>query len=406
MLRALLAVLLLAPAAAAAPPLRLDLAEAMRRAERNAPEIGPRRAALAGSRDVESAAAGVLATPPRVELAVGPRWHGEPSSAGLEVSAGVWQDFPLGGYLATRRRLARSLGTESRARLEVARHDARLGAALAWLDARLAAELVEIRRRSLADAREILRIASARVRAGSAAPAEETMARSVVGRARTELLDVEGRRFVAETRVRHLTGIAPGTPIELAGALDAADRLPVRRSCASPDIAAADAAARRGALDGELTRAASRPVLSIGPSVTREGTGDWIVLGRVSLPLPVVDPAAVEVARARTQADVARAEAAALRRVVARERTLAAEERRHAREVRDSLVRGVLGPAREAVRQTLVQYAAGSVDASTVLAAQRELLAAEERWAEAAAEVRRADLTLARVLGCRIGGRR
>lgn len=397
--RALIVCVFLAPAAQA-QAVRLDLSEATRRAERNAPELGPHVAAVNASREVARAASAILPAPPRLELAAGPRWHTEPSGAGIDLSAGLWQDLPLGGVIGARRRLAGSLRSEARARLEVARHDVRLQAALAWVDARLGAEVVEIRRRSLAEAVEILRIATARVRAGSAPPAEETLARSVRGRARADLLAAQGRRFVAETRLRHLTGIARKTPIVLVGALDAAEGPVLGDQCQSPDLAVADARARRRAVDGELTRAAGRPMLGIGPSVTREATGDWIVLGRLSIPLPIVDPVAVESARARSEARVARAEATALRSVLEREIALATEERRHAREVRRAIAKEVLGPAREAVRQTLAQYAAGSIDAAALLAARRELADAEQTWAEAAAEVRRADLTMARVLGC------
>ena len=59
----------------------------------------------------------------------------------------------------------------------------------------------------------------------------------------------------------------------------------------------------------------------------------------------------------------------------------------------------MIGPAREALRQTLAQYEAGNGDTATVLSARRELLLAEERWAEAAADVRRADVRLMRLLG-------
>jgi outer membrane protein TolC len=115
--------------------------------------------------------------------------------------------------------------------------------------------------------------------------------------------------------------------------------------------------------------------------------------------LPLVSAGVLDTARARADASVQRAEGRHLRAALERELDLAVHERKHAREVRDALHDGVLGPASEALRQSLAQYEAGSIDTATVLAARRELLAAEERWAEAAADVRRADVRLMRLAG-------
>jgi outer membrane protein TolC len=390
--------------AAAAPPVQLGLEQAAERAERLAPELGPARAAVTGARRARRAASAVLSAPPRIELAAGPRWHSDPRETGIDVSVGAWQDLSLGGLVGARRSFARSLDGEARARLELTRQDARTRAALAWIDARLARELVRVRQQSLEHAREIARIARARVDAGSVAPAEETLAQVAVGNARAQLLDAGGRKLVAETRLRQLTGIAARSPIELVGPLDAPER-PGIRACRSPDLALAEARTRSSRASAEATRALGRPVLSLGPSLTREATGDLILLARAAFPLPFTNPAALDAARADAEADVARAETSALRRNLQRESELAREEGQHARELRQALAEGVVSPAREALRQTLAQFAAGKIDTSVVLAARRELLAAEERWAEAAADARRADLTLARLLGCAGGTR-
>jgi outer membrane protein TolC len=397
----LLALLTLGRPATASPPVRLSLEEAMRRAEQHAPELGPRRAAMAGTREVRDAAGAVLVAPPRVELGAGPRWRSDDSRTGLELTLGAWLDLPLGRQLGARRRFASALEAEARARLDQAEHDARTLAGLAWIEARLARELVGIRESSLVDAREIARIARARVDAGGAPPEEKSIAEAAAGRAQADLLDAIGKRFVADVRLRHLLGISREAQLELTGPLDAPER-PPSRECKSPDLQAAEAASRRSELLADATLAAGGPMLSVGPSATREGTGDWVLLGRVAFPLPLANPNAVEAARARSEALVARAEGESLRRTLERELDLAREERRHSRELRDALASGVVAPAREALRQALAQYAAGRGGTSLVLAARRELLSAEERRAEAAAEVRRADLLLARLLGCDI----
>ncbi|MCC6903218.1 MAG: TolC family protein [Polyangiaceae bacterium] len=389
---------------ARAAPVRMDLAEAMRRAEQVAPALGPRRAAVQSGGELARAADQKLSVPPRVEVEVGPRFRSDPSRAGVDATLGLWQDLPLGGLGSARSRWASAARGEAAARLSVTLQEVRAEAALSWIEVRLARELERIRGESLQHALTIAKLAGARVRAGSVPPSEEASAQALAGRARAEVLDAEGRRFVAETALRHLTGTQTRTlevdgPLELVDQPLALPELVARARAGQPDVLAADAAAARSERALEMTRAFGKPSLSVGPSVTREATGDFIVLARASFPLPVVSPGALETARARSEAAVQRAEARHVRASLERELDLAVHERKHARELRDALREGVIGPAREALRQSLAQYEAGSIDTATVLSARRELLAAEERWAEAAADVRRADIRLMRLVG-------
>jgi len=404
-----LSIALLVAGSVSADPVRLDLSETVRRAEQHAPSLAPRRTAVAASQRLSRSADGALSLPPRLELEVGPRWRGATRDLGIDATAGAWQDLPLGGLGNARARYADGAVRQARARFEVARHDARERAALAWIDARLARELVRIRSESLEHAQSILRVASARVRAGSAAPSEEAVARATLGRARAELIEARGKRFVADTELRFVTGLARGRALETVGSLDARDErlalgpLITAARSSQPDVTLAESSAEAHARAASLVRSSGKPLLSVGPSVTRESTGDWIVLARVAVPLPLVDPARFDAARAATEADVARAEARYARTAVERDLGLALEEREHSREMRDVLKEGAVVPAREALRQALSQYEAGSGDSASVLMARRELLAAEEKWAFAAADVRRADVRLARLVGRRPG---
>ncbi|MEB2324051.1 MAG: TolC family protein, partial [Sorangiineae bacterium] len=309
------------------------------------------------------------------------------------------------GYAGARRDLARALGREAHAGLAVAERDVAARAALAWIDARLAREIVHIRDESLKDAASLVQLAAARVGAGSASPGEEALARAVLGSARAEALDAEGRRVVADAALRYVTGLAPAQPLELAGPLDTRDppldarRLLSRAGAVHPDVELARATATRELRTSDVARAGGKPYLSVGPVVTREGTGDWLVQGRIAVPLPLVNPAALEASRARSEAGVAEADARRLEARLGGEIQMALHEREHARELREALLSGAITPAREALRVSERQYEAGSGELSTVLGARRALLDAEERWAEAAADVRRADVKLARALG-------
>ena len=146
----------------------------------------------------------------------------------------------------------------------------------------------------------------------------------------------------------------------------------------------------------ELGKSAGKPHIEIGPSVTHEGTGDWIFFGNVSVPLPGVDPFAADNAVRRTEAEMARARVAVAERGALKEVEIALHEREHALELRESLRHGTIEPSTQAVREYQLQYEAGRIDLTTLLAARRELLNAEERWAVAAADVQRAEVRLMR----------
>jgi outer membrane protein TolC len=210
---------------------------------------------------------------------------------------------------------------------------------------------------------------------------------------------------VADASLRYLTALPPNTPVELTGSLDAPtgelDRGGVLRLARGEqlDRQAARRAVERATSAAEMVAAGGKPLLALGPSVTREATGDWILLLRVGVPLPLVNPAGVEASRLRLEAEVAAATARYVDSALERDVLLALEERTHARELAKVLGDSVVGAAAEALRLAVLQYEAGKTDSAVALAARRELLAAEDRRAQAAADVRRADIRLARLLG-------
>jgi cobalt-zinc-cadmium efflux system outer membrane protein len=382
----------------------LDLATVARLARARSPTLQIGRAAVAASPDIARAAGAIFPTPPRLELQAGPRMQ-RGGGAGAEWTVAAWQDLSLGGLGAARRDLSASLKREANAGLTVAELDAAARGALVWTDARLALELERLRTEALAAAEELLRVAEVRVQSGRADPGESALAQSVVGSARAAVLDAEGRRFVAETELRFFTGLAPDANVRVAGEFEAKDAPldPETLLSASrgrqPDVALSVAGAERRERAVEVALATGRPFLAVGPLVTHEGTGDWIVQARVAAPLPFVNPNAFEGARAKSDALIARAEASERRARLEAEIRMLLHEREHARAVRDTLREGSLLPARLALDVASKQYAVGRAELGTVLVARRELLDAEQRWAEAVADVWRADVRLSRALG-------
>ena len=399
-LSSLVAVLALAASAHGEPALRLSMPDAQARARRHAPELVLPRAALRSSAQLHDAAGAALARPPRVDASVGPRWRSDVNEWGIDATVGVWQDLSLGGLGRARRAYATAFERQARAELERTALEAATQAGLLWVDARFATELLKIRQQALDDAGELQRIARARVEAGRSPPSEQALANALVGGARAGVLEARGRLSVALTELRALIGLDPETTVVVVGELDAAGAATrVGSAGLAPDIAASRAAALSSSSAAELERAAGRSFLSLGSSLSREGTGDYIVLGRVELPLPFVNPAAFAAVRQDAEARIAQARVQQIGAQIERDVRLAAEERRHARELRDSLAQEVVAPARAALEQARREYQVGKGELAAVLAARRELLGTLERFTEAAAVVRRADLRLERLLG-------
>jgi hypothetical protein len=272
---------------AEAGTLTIDLPMAIRLAEMHAPELLGPEAERLGVSGFRAAADRSLHRPPRLEVSMGPRHVPGVGRLGMDATLGMFQEFSTGRYGAELDRYA-------------VRRDARVRASLAWLDALEARELLSIRQRAVAGAKEILRIAEARLAAGRSSPGEAALAQSLVGTAEAAVLSAEGTITTADATLRHVCGVELHRRMHIAGELELPaadideDSLRNRVRDVAPDLVAARALAASVEQAAKLGRAYSRPYLELGPTVTREGTGEWVVLGHVRMPLPGVDPAAAD----------------------------------------------------------------------------------------------------------------
>lgn len=382
--------------------LALDLVTAVRLAELHAPELlGPQaeREAISGFR---AAADRTFHRPPRLEVSAGPRHVPGAGHLGVDATVGLFQEFSTGSFGAELDRYATTAKTRADANLDAMRRDARVRASLAWLNALEARALLEIRKRAVEGAREILRIAEARLAAGRSSPGEAALAQSLVGSAEAAVLAAEGTITTADATLRHVCGIELHRRLDIAGALDlppeAIDENSLRNHVRdnAPDLLAARAHAASAEQAAKLGRAYSKPFLELGPTVTREGTGEWVILGHLRLPIPGIDPAAADNAERRLIANVARATVGITEQAILRDVEIALHEREHALRVRDLLRAGSIAPAERALREAELQYEAGRTDLVSVITSRRELYDALERWTKAAIDVRRAEATLQR----------
>jgi outer membrane protein TolC len=376
----------------------IDLRTAMALAEQRAPELQEPAAERRVVPFLRAAAARVIHKPPRAVMSVGPRRGG--SQIGWDVTAAVYQEFSLGGYGRHLDSYASAVEGRANADYMSIQRDARVRAGLVWVDARVARETFVIRREALAGARETLRVAEARAQVGKSSPAEAALARGLVGSVDASVLAAQGEITVADAQLRYLCGFELHQPFELLGTLNTEarviDEMSIRNRALvqAPELAKMRAQANAFEQAAQLGKAASRPHIELGPSVTHEGTGDWIFQGNVSLPLPGVDPYAADNAHRRIKAEMARARVTIAEQNALKEVEIALHE--HALNVRDSLRAGTIEPSMQAVREFQLQFEVGRIDLTTLLAARRELLTAQERWALAAGDVLRAEVKLMR----------
>ncbi|MDB4934276.1 MAG: Heavy metal efflux outer membrane protein CzcC family [Labilithrix sp.] len=362
--------------------------------------VAPLRATVA-LRDASSAP---LAYAPRLTASAGRRTGA--FGSGLEIGGGVVQDLSLRGLGARRGDVAAAAAHAARSEVERARLEGAALAALAWVDLLEADDLARVRASAKQDAEEIARVARARTDRGVAPPSEAALGAAEVGQAELGERDAEGRLFEARAALQYAIGASPATEVVASGDVRAIDGV----SPAPPPGTEhpAEAAARnRVALaraDAKLARAQASPPLGVGVTYTREGQGEQVALGTVSLPLPFIDPTRFDAARHETAVASAEGQAERVRAELARDAAMAAHERLHTREVHDTLAAKVLVPLRETVRLARAAYQTGTQDVTALLIVRQRLVAAEEQLGRASADVQRADLRYALTSGTLLAG--
>lgn len=384
----------------ATPRLTLTLETALTLAARQGPELGPARAGVAGSVALANASGGFITRPPELTVSAGPRFGVD---HGLDATISLLQPLSLGGAGEARGRLAEARRSIADAVLLQARAHNLLLAAAAWVEARVSRELMLAREVSLTEAQALLAVADARLDSGAATAGDQALARALVGAARAALLDAEGRRFAAETELNYELGLEQ-VELDVTGALDADgaaldERTALELAERHPALTALRAEARAAGDAVDQARAEGKPYVAVGPSLTREGTGDYILLGHVGVALPFVNPNAFEAGERARLARIAQAEVERGRLRLRADVLGLLHERSHARRARDALVRDAVGPARDALLAVTNRYREGKAPLADVLVARRALLEVQERHLEASAAARLAELKLRAALG-------
>lgn len=386
--------------------------EAVRLGARSGPGVTTAHAPLAGLHEARDAAGSLWVLPPQLTLQGGPQLLPASPPSGQQradatFGATAMMLFPVRGVGSARRQVADASIEIATQGLRRMRLDAALRSGVAWSSALEVRELHKLRTDALVQAQALADIAKKRIGAGVAQPVELALALGEVGAQRVALLDAEGWMTEAFAELRLATGLDARAHVQVAGELCAKEPSPVASEDAawrdalgtSPELPLASAHARLYEHDARLASAVLGPTFGVGASYQRDGAGDHIVQGIVTLPIPLADYGAFDRARIGALAAAARSDMGRVRAELDRDLVIALHEVQHAREVRDTIELSALVPLEDALRLARIHYEAGTQDVTLVLAARQRTLAAREAHARACGDVLRADLRLLRVTG-------
>lgn len=377
--------------------------------------------ALAESVEIRVAAAEVRAAEARLQAASAPLASNPELSGGagarsgqagrtLEYQVALSQRVEVGGQRGARVAAARASLGAARARLGAAR--ARVAADVRELLGRIAA--ARLRSGLAADAQrlaaEAATAAEGRFAAGDAARFEVNGARLELGRATRTALEAEQDLAAARSEAALVLGVDPAQAIafELEGrppppAAAPPDAL-VREAVATRrDLAAARLEVDAALAEEALASRSALPAPALGVSFARE-EGASVVLGTLSVELPLFARKQAERGQASARVEQARVALAALERRVAQEVRLAADRVRASQR----LLAAFDAPAPAALGEDLAlaarAYAAGRIDFVRYQLLRREALEAQRDRVDALEALNRAEAQLARALGRELPG--
>lgn len=302
---ALAGVVSMAPARASAQTV-FTFADVLARARERAPQIVSARLGLDEARGQLT---GASARPinPEIDVSAGDR-RGDSRWTDFEV--GVSQPFEQRGLRTARISGAEARLAETTARAEETTRTVLREAARAFYQAVFTAERVRLSMSAETLAAAVFDAADRRHRAGDIAVLDVNLARAALARARAERQAGEAEQATALGALRVLLDV-PG-PIAVQGSLapgQPPEPGPLRRATEDrPELRALAAALRDAEAQVAMAKSLARPEFGVGARYARE-EGDRIILGGVTVTLPVLAKGQELLAVGSARANRVRAEA-------------------------------------------------------------------------------------------------
>jgi cobalt-zinc-cadmium efflux system outer membrane protein len=289
----------------------LTLSEALARARERAPEIVSARLAIDESRS-RLAGASHLQSNPEVDFGVGNRQGSGSRSTDLDI--GVGQSFEPGPRRDSRRAMATAGIEQATATVDEVTRRVLLDTATLFLRGLQLAERVRLLDRSSALAANVLDIADRRFRAGDVAILDVNLARAASARITAERHGVAADRAAVIGELRELLQLEE--EVELQGdiprAVDVDGAFVNDAVTRRPELRALEAAIHEAEAEQQFGRSFTRADYGFGVRYQRE-EGDNIILGGLTLSLPVFSKGQEPIAAGLARASRLKAELSATR---------------------------------------------------------------------------------------------
>lgn len=304
-----------AQAASEARPVSLE--QLLRYAEEHAPRLLVARSQRARARAEQVRADVLLPSNPELSVALGPRFENTPT--GLDIEASLMQELEISGARGARRDAAARVHERVEAEIEQARWELSCEVREAFRRALVEEQRVALERQVLSFQGEVLRVVERQIHAGEIGPLSLRLAQAEVAQAQQLLAAAEQSLYSLLLRLAQLTGWPAHSPPHVLGVLDTPSEPPdlatlVKRAREHlPQLRASAARAREAEARSVVAEREGWPRPSIGVQYQRESNRAMegiynIVLGAVSLPIPVFQTNQAGRADARAELELAQAE--------------------------------------------------------------------------------------------------
>jgi cobalt-zinc-cadmium efflux system outer membrane protein len=312
------AIVCLGATTAAAQGRTLTLTDVLARAREQAPQIVSARLALEEARGRLVGATVRLQANPQIDASLGRR--NAPDTRYTDFELGVGQSFEPGARRSARIDAANAAIAQGTANVDEATREVLHQAASAYHRAVHASDRIRLLNGAFDLASSVVSIADRRFKAGDIAVLDVNLARASLARVRAEREGAEASKALAIGELRELLRLTEDVDVQGSLARPLEGNLPAALQSAGqrPELRALEAGVQEAEAELRLGLAHSRPEYGVGVRYARE-EGDQIVLGGMTVTLPVFSKGQEQQAVASARATRLRAELEAAKARVAAE---------------------------------------------------------------------------------------